>query len=53
MTENNSNKSTENSNSTEPVAKAMSQFIQLIAKSVARQLSEELVAGDDDQFEQL
>lgn len=53
MTENSSNKSTDNGESTESITNAMSQFIQLIAKSVARQLSEELVAGDDDQFEQL
>lgn len=53
MSENRPNNSTDNSHATEPIANAMSQFIQLIAKTVARQLSEELVAGDDDQFEQL
>jgi len=51
MADSSSNKSTENGNGTEPVAKAMSQFIQLIAKSVARQLSQDLRADDDDQPE--
>ncbi len=51
MTENSSNKSTDNGESTESITNAMSQFIQLIAKSVARQLNQVLKADDDDQRE--
>ena len=51
MTENSSNKSTDNGESTESITNAMSQFIQLIAKSVARQLNQAPNAADDDQRE--
>lgn len=51
MTENSSNKSTDNGESTESITNAMSQFIQLIAKSVAHQLNQVLKAADDDQRE--
>ncbi len=51
MTENSSNKSTDNSHSTESITNAMSQFIQLIAKAVTRQLNQGPNAADDDQRE--
>ncbi|MFN3152491.1 hypothetical protein [Bremerella sp.] len=51
MTENSANKSTDNCNATEPIANAMSLFIQLMAKSVARQLNQGHDADDDDPHE--
>ena len=47
MPENSSNKSTDNGESTESIANAMSQFIQLIAKSIASQLNQVLNADDE------